>query len=56
MIKTKKQILQQISNDLKNIDFKSFDPRKNKKPLMDSLQQINASLGKILRTFENANS
>ena len=52
----KKDTLNIISKDLRKIDFKTFDPRKDKAMLMTELEKINSQLGKLLRGFENATS
>jgi hypothetical protein len=46
---TKKQILKEIANDLREFDFGSFDPRKDKAVLMTHLQTVNSKLGKMIR-------
>ena len=46
---TKKQTLKEIANDLREFDFGSFDPRKDKALLMSHLQTVNSKLGKMIR-------
>ncbi len=50
----KKDTLKKISQDLRNIDFSNFDPRKDKAILMTEMQKVQAKLGKLLRGIENA--
>lgn len=43
--------LKQIAEDLRSFDFQNFDPRKDKALLMNKLQAINSSLGKLLKGY-----
>lgn len=48
----RQETLKKIAKELIGYDFKTFDPRKDKKILMDHLQYINGQLGKLLQGYE----
>lgn len=47
--RSKKKVLKKIAEDLREFDFGSFDPRKDKQILMTHLQSVNSKLGKLIR-------
>jgi len=49
----KKMTMQEISTILRDFDFVNYDPYKDKAVLMETLQIVNAKLGKLLRGFTN---
>ena len=51
--KDRQEILKKIAAELMEYDFDTFDPRKDKKILMDHLQYINGQLGKLLQGYED---
>ena len=50
---TKKKLLKEIANDLREFNFSLFDPRKDKAILMKHLQVINSKLGKMIRRIND---
>lgn len=44
--------LKEISEELKEFNFETFDQLKDKKMLMDKLTSINSRLGKLLKGYE----
>lgn len=48
---TRKEVLQDVAKELREFDFQSFDPRKDKNVLLDKLQYINSQLGNLLKGF-----
>ena len=49
---TRQQTLKNISKDLKEFDFSNFDLNKDKLVLMETLNNINVKLGKLLRGYQ----
>jgi hypothetical protein len=49
---SKKDVLISISQELKNYDFNSFDPRQDKPLLLSVITVIKSKLGKLLREME----
>lgn len=48
---TRQETLKEISTELKQFDFQSFDPRKDKQALIEFLKSINSKLGSILKGY-----
>ena len=49
----KKETLKIVIAELRDFDFSSFNPVTDKPLLMNTIQSINAKLGKLLREFED---
>ena len=48
---TRQDTLKQIAIELREFDFKSFDPRTDKAVLVAALQSINSRLGALLKGY-----
>jgi hypothetical protein len=48
----RQETLKEISVKLKQFDFQSFDPRKDKQVMVDFLTTINSRLGALLKGYE----
>ncbi len=48
---TRQETLKQISQELREFDFASFDPRTDKLVLVEKLRSINSRLGALLKGY-----
>jgi len=52
MEEERKETMRYVTETLRNFDFETFDPRTDKKVLMDELQIINSKLGNLIREYK----